>query len=236
MSHCKDKLSTRSTAPQPAPGRQHWRSLEELIGSPQLVELLAREFPSNAGQWTDAVTRRQFLMLMGASLTLAGITGCSPQPPVGKIMPYVRQPEQMVPGNALMFATAMTLSGVATGLIVKSHEGRPTKIEGNPDHPASKGAAGVFAQAAILELYDPDRSQSITHQGLPATWSAAQLALRTALAELRSNQGQELRILTETVTSPTLADQLTGKTSSLVQGFPRAKWYQYEPTHSSNEL
>ncbi|HEY2828198.1 MAG TPA: TAT-variant-translocated molybdopterin oxidoreductase [Pirellulales bacterium] len=234
MSNCKSKSSADQFAcPESAPGRQLWRSLEELAGSSQLQEFLEREFPDQAGQWTDPVTRRQFLMLMGASLALSGLAGCSPQPPVGKIMPYTQQPEQMVLGKPLFFATAMTLGGAVTGLLVKSHEGRPTKIEGNPDHPASLGAADPFAQAAILGLYDPDRSQSITHQGLPSSWSAAQLALRAALEKLKSNQGRGLRIITDTVVSPALADQLMGNSGSLVQAFPRARWYQYEPAHSS---
>ena len=179
MSNCKNKISASPISKTESVScRQHWRSLEELAGSPHLQEFLEREFPNQAGQWTDPVTRRQFLMLMGASLALSGLAGCSPQPPVGKIMPYTRQPEHMLLGKPLFFATAMTLNGAATGLLVKSHEGRPTKIEGNPEHPASLGAADPFAQAAILGLYDPDRSQSITYQGLPSSWSAAQLALR----------------------------------------------------------
>ncbi|HZZ27651.1 MAG TPA: TAT-variant-translocated molybdopterin oxidoreductase [Pirellulales bacterium] len=236
MSHCQTKSSEHPAAAglSPPVGRRHWRSLEELAGSPEIQEFLEREFPHQAGQWNDPVTRRQFLTLMGASLALSGLAGCSQQQaPVEKIMPYARQPEQMVLGKPMFFATAMTLGGGATGLLVKSHEGRPTKIEGNPDHPASLGASDPFAQAAILGLYDPDRSQSVTHHGMPSSWSAAQLALRMALEKLRPNQGRGLRILTETVTSPALADQLMGRGSSLVQAFPQARWYQYEPAHSS---
>src|SRR3954464_6875093 len=121
-----------------AQGKRYWRSLEELTDTPEFQEYLHREFPDDATEWTDPVTRRQFLTLMGASLALAGLSGCSTSPaPAEKIMPYVRQPEEIVPGKPLFFATAMTLGGIASGLLVKSHEGRPTKIEGNPDHPAS---------------------------------------------------------------------------------------------------
>src|SRR6516162_11562915 len=121
-------------------GRRFWRSLEEYLDTPEFQEHLGREFPEQASEWTDPVTRRRFLTLMGASLALAGLSGCSTQPaPREKIMPYVRQPEELVPGKPLFFATAATLGGYATGVLIESHEGRPTKIEGNPDHPASLG-------------------------------------------------------------------------------------------------
>ena len=116
---------------------------------------------------------------MGASLALAGMAGCTRQPPE-QILPYVRQPENVVPGRPLFYATAMTLGGRATGLLVESHEGRPTKIEGNPSHPASLGATDVFAQAALLDLYDPDRMRTLTHMGEIFPWSAFIGAMRTA--------------------------------------------------------
>src|SRR5207253_10870702 len=141
--------------------KRYWRSLEELEGDPAFAEMLQREFPDRASEWADPVSRRQFLALMGASLALAGLNGCAGKPRE-TIMPYVRQPENIVLGKPLYYATTMTLGGFGTGLLVESHEGRPTKIEGNPQHPASLGATDVFAQAAILGLYDPDRSQSVT--------------------------------------------------------------------------
>ena len=148
-------------------------SLEELAATPAFEEMLRREFPEQASEWANPITRRQFLLLMGASLALAGLSGCGAQPPAGKIMPYVRQPEELVPGKPLFYATAMTLGGFAAGLLVESHEGRPTKVEGNPRHPASLGATDIFAQASVLGLYDPDRSQSVTHLGRPRAWSEA---------------------------------------------------------------
>ncbi len=214
-------------------GKEFWRGLEELAESPAFQEMLHREFPVDATTWSNPVTRRQFLTLMGASLAMAGLTGCSPQPPVRKIMPYARQPEQIVPGKPRLYATCMTLGGLATGLLVKSHEGRPTKIEGNPKHPASLGATDPFAQAAILDLYDPDRSQSVTYRGEPRGWSDAQLALRTALEKMRGTGGRGLRILTDTVSSPTLQDQIAGdREGSLLRQFPEARWIQNEPTFS----
>jgi MoCo/4Fe-4S cofactor protein with predicted Tat translocation signal len=215
-------------------GKQHWRALEELAGSPQFQELLEREFPRHASEWSDPVTRRKFLMLMGASFALAGMTGCSPQAPIGEILPYAKQPEQVVPGKALQFASATTLGGYATGILVKSHEGRPTKIEGNPNHPASLGATDAFMQAEILGLYDPDRSQAVTYRGQPRSWSDAQIEFRKSLARLKSSQGRGLVILTQTVTSPTLAEQLNGEASRFRHDFPAARWFQYEPTHGSN--
>src|SRR5436190_5132475 len=152
-----DALPQEAAAPT---GPRYWRGLEELVDSEEFREYLGREFPEQAAEWTDPVTRRQFLTLMGASLALAGLSGCSTAPaPAEKIMPYVRQPEDIVPGKPLFFATVMTLGGIASGLLVKSHEGRPTKIEGNPDHPASPsdykfGPTDLFAQAAVLGLYD----------------------------------------------------------------------------------
>src|SRR5262252_1990157 len=137
-------------------GRLYWRSLGELADTPQFREYLHREFPEQASQWNDPQGRRQFLKLMSASLALAGVGACTKQP-IEKIVPYVRQPEEVVPGRPLFFATAVTFAGVAQPVLVESHEGRPTKIEGNPEHPASLGASDVFTQASILGLYDPDR-------------------------------------------------------------------------------
>jgi molybdopterin-containing oxidoreductase family iron-sulfur binding subunit len=205
-------------------GRKFWRSLEELAETDGFQEFLYREFPHQAGQWTDPVGRRRFLHLMGASLALAGLTGCTKQPDE-PIMPYVKAPEEIVPGKPLFFATAMPLSGVAEGLLVESHMGRPTKVEGNPEHPASLGATDVLSQASILTLYDPDRSQTVTQFGEIRAWSGFLSEMREAVQNLKATNGRGLRILTETVTSPTLASQLT----RLLSDYPLAKWHQYEP-------
>jgi MoCo/4Fe-4S cofactor protein with predicted Tat translocation signal len=151
-------------------GKRYWRSLEELAGTEAFQELMRREFPEQADIWPNSLSRRQFLTLMGASLALAGLTGCSVRPaPSVNLTPYVRAPEEVVPGRPLFFATAMTLGGAAVGLLVESHLGRPTKIEGNPDHPASLGATDLFHQASILTLYDPDRAQTVTYLGQTRT-------------------------------------------------------------------
>jgi molybdopterin-containing oxidoreductase family iron-sulfur binding subunit len=150
--------------------------------------------------------------------------------PQEKIVPYVRQPEEIIPGKPLFFATAMTLGGYATGLLVESHEGRPTKIEGNPRHPSSLGATDIFAQASILTLYDPDRSQVVSNAGRISTWSAFLEGLNAALEAQTAKNGAGLRVLTETVSSPTLARQI----AALLEKFPRAKWHQYEPLARDN--
>jgi molybdopterin-containing oxidoreductase family iron-sulfur binding subunit len=208
-------------------GRAYWQGLEALAELPEFAALVAREFPRHAGAVLDPLDRRQFLKVMGASLALAGLGACTSQP-VETIVPYVKAPEQLVPGKPLFFATALTLDGFARGVLVESHMGRPTKIEGNPEHAASLGASDVFTQAAILGLYDPDRSQTITFAGKRdiRTWGDFLTAARTALEAVRSRQGDGLRILSETVTSPTLAAQL----GQLLKDLPKARWHQYEPT------
>src|SRR5438045_2820358 len=156
-----------------ARGRDSWRSLDELSATPEFKDLVEREFPRQAVGWADDENpdegRRNFLKLMGASLALGGLAACTRQP-TEHIMPYVRQPEELIPGRPLFFATAHTLSGVATGVLAESHEGRPTKIEGNPEHPATLGACDIFSQASVLQLYDPDRSQALTFQGDISSW------------------------------------------------------------------
>jgi molybdopterin-containing oxidoreductase family iron-sulfur binding subunit len=182
----------------------------------------------SAGQ--GELSRRRFLELMGASVALAGIGGCA-APPRDRIVPYVRAPEQIVPGKPLFFATADVLGGYARGVLAESHEGRPTKIEGNPDHPASLGGTDVFAQASILTLYDPNRAKVITNNGRSRTWVDLITTIQGTLAELRSSQGAGLRILTESTTSPTLISQL----QALLQVFPQARWHVFDPVTRENE-
>jgi len=210
-------------------GRQYWRSLESLSETPEFKEFLHREFPQNASEWLDPVGRRNFLKLMGASLALAGVSACTRQP-TEELVPYVRQPEELVPGRPLFYATAMPMAGAGMGLLVESHEGRPTKIEGNPDHPSSRGATDVYAQAAILGLYDPDRSQTLTNLGESRPFGTFAGAAQAALSNQELLQGAGLRILTETVASPTLAAQLR----DLIERYPLAKWVQWEPLGRHN--
>ena len=164
-----------------AEGRLYWRSLGELSDSPEFRDYLHREFPAQASEWNDPKGRRNFLKLMSASLALAGVGACTRQPPE-EIVPYVRQPEEIVPGRPLFFATAIPLAGIAKPVLVESHMGRPTKIEGNPEHPASLGAADAVTQAAVLGLYDPDRLQTVTYRGEVRPWSAFMGAMQSAIS------------------------------------------------------
>ncbi|MEA2625932.1 MAG: hypothetical protein QOD06_1977 [Candidatus Binatota bacterium] len=216
-----DLTALRAAAAEP--GRA-WRSLDELAGGEEMRELLEREFPAAAAEWIDAVSRRRFLELMGASLALAGLGGCTKQPEE-KIVPYVQPAEDVVPGKPLFFASAFTLSGVATGVLVESHMGRPTKIEGNPSHPSSLGGTDPFTQASVLGFWDPDRAQTLTYLGRIRPWSAFVESIGASIAAQGAKRGGGLRVLTETVTSPTLARQLR----ELLEKYPAAKWHQYEP-------
>jgi MoCo/4Fe-4S cofactor protein with predicted Tat translocation signal len=211
-------------------GRDYWRSLEELASSDGFQELLEREFPRQAAEWQgDAAGRRQFLKVMGASLALAGLSACTRQP-TETIVPYVRQPEEVIPGKPLFFATAVPQTAVAMGVLVESHLGRPTKVEGNPDHPASLGATDAIAQASVLELYDPDRSQTLTYLGDIRPWSSFLGAVRELLGPMGTSRGAGVRFLTGATTSPTLATQF----QDLLKKFPEAKWHRYEPAGRSS--
>jgi Fe-S-cluster-containing dehydrogenase component/anaerobic selenocysteine-containing dehydrogenase len=171
--------------------------------------------------------RRHFLEVMGASLAMAGAAGCRPQP-TETIVPYSKLPEQIVPGRPLFFATTFSDCGRTVGLLVESHEGRPTKVEGNPSHPASLGATDAISQASILALYDPDRAQAVKRIDEISTWERFLADLRDALRGQTGMQGGGFRILTEAVTSPTLGRQLR----ELLDQYPNAKWHQYQPGHA----
>ncbi len=182
--------------------------------------MLHREFPKGASEWLDAVSRRGFLKLMGASLAMAGMTACTKQP-LEPIVPYVKQPEELVPGRPLFFASAFTLGGYASPVLVESQMFRPTKIEGNDKHPASLGGTDIFSQASILGMYDPDRSQTVTYLGDIRSWGSLVEAMRSPLSIQKNLLGAGIRILTPTISSPTLADQL----QSFLKLYPQAKWH-----------
>ncbi len=202
--------------------RRFWRSFDQLAGTAAFTEHVEDEFP-HAKEGSPPVNRREMLKVMAASAALAGLTGCT-KLPTQQIVPYVRQPEDVISAESIFYATAMTLGGIASGILVESHMGRPTKIEGNPDHPASLGATDAFAQAATLSLYDPDRSQAVVHDGRFAGWNEFQQQLAIALEQQKEKRGAGLRILTESVTSPSLAAEI----QKVLAAFPDAKWYQYE--------
>jgi MoCo/4Fe-4S cofactor protein with predicted Tat translocation signal len=210
-------------------GQQYWRSLDEISETPEFKEMLQREFPNGASEWEDGVSRRSFLKMAAASLALAGLTACTKQP-VQHILPYVKEPEELVLGEPLFFATAMCRSGYATGVLAKSREGHPIKVDGNPEHPASRGGSNIWMQASILDLYDPDRAQAILHDGEISTWADFVSELNQFIRVHEANQGAGLRFLTETITSPTLAAQLDG----LLKKFPQAKLHSFESVSRDN--
>jgi molybdopterin-containing oxidoreductase family iron-sulfur binding subunit len=236
MSEPREKLDLAAVRARldGARGRDYWRSLDDLASTPEFRDLVEREFPQQAIGWSDdedpAQGRRNFLKLMGASLALAGLTGCTRQP-TEYITPYVRQPEDLIPGRPLFYATATTLSGVATGVLAESHEGRPTKMEGNREHPGSLGACDAYSQAAVLQLYDPDRAQTVTLNGEIRSWEEFFGGLREVLVAQAEKRGGGIRILTETITSPTVATQI----AAIQKLYPAMKWHQWEPAgaHSS---
>lgn len=208
-----------------AKGSGYWRSLDELASLDGFKEFLHREFPRQASEWIDDEGRRNFLKIMGASLALAGLSACTKQP-TEYITPYVETPENLIPGKPMFYATAFPVSGIANPVLVESHEFRPTKVEGNPEHPASMGAADVPTQASILGLYDPDRLQAVTYIGEIRTYASFLENFISLLEKQKAKNGAGLRILTETVTSPSLGAQL----QSVLKAYPGAKWYQWEPT------
>jgi len=214
-------------------GKSYWRSLTEKSGDPEYKASLAAEFPEGTSEMTPEegeVSRRNFLTIMGASMALAGMTAC--RRPEEKILPYAKPPEEMIPGKPMYFATAVSMYGTAFGLLVESHEGRPTKIEGNPRHPESLGATTTHLQACILDMYDPDRSASPLEKGQKRTRDDVAKALRDLSAKVRGDGGKSLAILTQDHRSPTLDAALRDLKAQL----PAARVVRYEPFDRTNVL
>ena len=211
-------------------GKEYWRSLEELADTPEFREFLYDEVPQHTRSFDIlSMDRRRFLTLAGASLALAGLGGCR-WLPAKKVVPAAEQSEDRVISIANIYATSVIEHGLATGVLVTSNEGRPTRIEGNPEHPASLGSNSSTVQATLLDLYDPDRSQSVSNLGSISNWTAFLDTLRSALTQTKDGTG--LRILTETITSPTLTHQI----KALLTAYPGAKWHQYEPCGRDNVI
>ncbi len=207
-------------------GKTYWRSLDELADTPAFREMVGREFPQQAAEWIDPVSRRGFLKVMGASLALAGLSGCTKQPEE-EIFPYVRQPEDLILGRPVYFATAYPFPTGGIPLLVKSDAYRPIKIDGNPEHPVNRGSSDPLSQGTLLDLYDPDRAKRIVYRGDTRTWAAFLAAFRSTLADKKASGGAGLYILSDTVTSPTLAAQW----KAAQQRFPNAKWVQWDPVN-----
>jgi molybdopterin-containing oxidoreductase family iron-sulfur binding subunit len=201
-----------------------WRSLDELGDTEAFRAQVGQEFPGTAPRDMLPLNRRDFVRVMGATMALAGVAGCAYQPPE-RIVPYIENPEQLVPGKPLYYSTAFPERGYAQPVLAEAQMGRPVKLEGNPDHGASLGATNTATQASVLELYDPDRSQSARFQGQPTTWDAFADSLFAKLTEFRAGRGAGLRVLTGAVTSPTLAHQL----QTLLKLYPEARVHYHEP-------
>ena len=207
-----------------------WRSLEQLADDPSFVARAAREFPGLAEALASPHDRRRVLKLMAAALAMGGLGGCDVGAPGGTLIPAVRSPPNIIPGLPNFYSTASVLDGYSTGVVVEHHMGRPIKVEGNPQHPASLGATDVFAQAQVLDFYDPDRAWAVTSHSLPTDRPALLNALSEQRRLIAENHGAGFRILTGTITSPTLAAQL----DALLLRYPEARWHQWEPVSRDN--
>jgi MoCo/4Fe-4S cofactor protein with predicted Tat translocation signal len=223
-----DLAAVRSTLAKSGETRM-WRGLDELAETREFRDFRDHEYPYDDQKSRLGISRRDFLKVAGGATALLGLTACT-KLPVEKIVPYVNSPEQIVPGVPLFYATSMPFQGYGLGLLMESHMGRPTKAEGNPDHPASLGAADVFGQASVLDMYDPDRSQVVLQEGRVGSYSDFLDLLRELRAKYLAKKGAGLHFLTETITSPTLADQF----HDILTQFPQAKWHQYEPLTRDN--
>jgi len=218
-------------------GKNYWRSLDELADTPQFQAWMEDEFPNRSTLLQ--INRRDLLKFMGASMALAGLAGCRGVfLPQDKVVPYVKAPEELVTGKPLFYATAVTLGGYATGVLVEQIEGRPIFIEGNPDHPASLGALDVMSQAEVLNFYDPDRGSNVLEQINPGTFDTGNISTWELFLEAFTKNvkpaalknGSGLRVLTGSTTSPTFVATL----QRFLSAFPGAKWHAYEPTGRSN--
>lgn len=213
-----------------ANGRRLWSSLEELADEEGFRAWLAAEFPAAAAM-LDEPGRRQFLKLMGASLLMVGLAGCSDEQRSEHALPYVNQPEEIIPGVPRYYATAVTFEGYAQPVIATTYAGRPTKLDGNPEHPATGGASDVFMQSALFVLYDPERSKAPLHKGAPTTWANFANALSDMRTRWKAQGGEGLRILSGATTSPTLVRQL----GALREQFPKMRWHSFEPVGHGDE-
>ncbi|MCC6425079.1 MAG: TAT-variant-translocated molybdopterin oxidoreductase [Phycisphaerales bacterium] len=240
MDHCPGKtkedllkLATAGVAAdeQPLRGERYWRSLEEFSNTKEFEELVHREFPEHASEWLGDLSRRNFLKVMGASLALAGlgVAGCT-RGPDEAIVPYVYPPEEVVPGKPLFYASAMTLGGYAQGVVVEQHEGRPTKIEGNPDHPSSLGSTNVWMQASILSMYDPNRAQTPKKHGEISSWNTFLKDFDAWVGQHGGRGKIRVGLLSGSVTSPTLYARI----QELRKAYPNLRWHQYEPAGYGN--
>ncbi|MFP2963355.1 TAT-variant-translocated molybdopterin oxidoreductase, partial [Myxococcus sp. 1LA] len=217
-----EHAAANASSSEPGYGQTYWRSLEEKLGTPEYLEETRPEFPVGADLAPSGFVRREFMQLLGASLALAGATACSTRPVDERLLPYTKTPPELVPGNPLHYASGMTLAGHTSGLLITAREGRPVKIEGNPDHPVNQGAAGPWEQAFLLSLYDPSRARVLRQGKSPR----ALRALREELinrANKAADGGSRVRFLTEPGNSP-----LTGDLRNrILKKLPNARFHSY---------
>ena len=207
-------------------GKRYWRSIDELADTPEFQQALEREFPQHASEWLDPVSRRSFLKVMGASLALAGLAGCTKQPDE-LIYPYVTAPADLILGKPIYFASAFPFATGAVPVLIKSMAYRPIKVDGNPEHPYNQGGSDPITQSTLLDMYDPDRSQHVLYRGEERPWIAFVAEFRAMLADKKASGGKGLYFLSSTVTSPTLARQW----QEGQKNYPQAKFIQYDPAN-----
>ena len=204
-------------------GKKYWRSVDELADTAEFQAAVEKEFPGSAQEWVDPVSRRGFMKLMGASMALAGLAGCTKQPDE-PIYPYVKAPEDLILGKPMYFATAHPFTTGAVPLLVKSDQFRPIKVDGNPEHAYNQGGSDPYTQGTLLALYDPDRSKHVSYRGEDREWPELVLEMRDAVAA--SKDGTGIYFLSSLVTSPTLVRQVKEAQAK----YPKAQFIQYEPT------
>ncbi len=219
LAEVRDKLAQQK-------GKRYWRSIDELAETAEFQELVAKEFPEQSSEWIDSVSRRGFLKVMGASLALAGLAGCTKQPDE-LIYPYVKAPEDLILGKPVYFASAFPFTTGAVPVLIKTEAYRPIKVEGNPEHPYNQGGTDPITQATLLDMYDPDRSQHVLNRGETRPWISFVAEFRAMLADKKASGGKGLYFLSTTVTSPTLARQW----QEAQKNYPQAKFVQYDPAN-----
>jgi molybdopterin-containing oxidoreductase family iron-sulfur binding subunit len=212
-------------SPSPTTGPQYWRSLDEMADTPEFRRWVENEFPAGASELNNPLTRRHFVQLMSASFLLAGLgmTGC--RRPEERIHPFSKMPENYVHGMPQYYATSMPGRDGAQPLLVKSIDGRPIKIEGNPKHPHQMPGTDRYAQASILDLYDPDRSTQILSHGIPVTREAALDFISVQAGKLRENGGAGVAFLLAPSNSPSRARLQ----KALQTSHPKARWFECDP-------
>ncbi|MBL4845802.1 MAG: TAT-variant-translocated molybdopterin oxidoreductase [Planctomycetes bacterium] len=222
-------------------GKAYWRSLNDLADTPEFREMVKNEFPSRLDAVIDPVSRRRFVQVMGASMALAGLSGCDLMRwPEKKVLPYSRLPDERLPGIPVEYSSTMELGGVGVGVVVKAYDGRPIKIEGNDLHPESLGAATAYTQGSILQLYDPDRSKVVRKKGASgwteesaSDWAAFTKELGQRLTTVTASKGAKLGVLAEASSSPTLGE--LRKKLQATPGFERVTWVEWEPLSRETE-